>query len=227
MHFSRNLKIAAIALATLTVSIVASWTFVFVPPSLQISLAGVAGCSATQEQWRQNSDEHFEEVKFWELAMAQMYRFREQIWPRLEVSDWLLDSGTPLHLLLTMSDSSPDVCDSEILSLFEHYLISGVDVNAYDDYGITAIHQAVIFRKVKFVQLLVDYSADISLPVKIEGSPILGMDVSQIIEEFRSHSNDQNLKKISAIIKDANLTNRSNSFRPSASTGRAKARRLA
>ena len=155
--------------------------------------------------------------------MAQMYRFREQIWPRLEVSDWLLDSGTPLHLLLTMSDSSPDVCDSEILSLFEHYLISGVDVNAYDDYGITAIHQAVISRKVKFVQLLVEYSADISLPVKIEGSPILGMDVPRIIEEFRSHSNDQNLKKISAIIKDANLTNRSNSFRPSASTGRSKA----
>ena len=69
MHFSRNLKIAAIALATLTVSIVASWAFVFVPPSLQISLAGVAGCSATQEQWRQNADEHFEEVKFWELRM--------------------------------------------------------------------------------------------------------------------------------------------------------------
>ena len=148
-------------------------------------------------------------------TMAQIYRLREQIWPRLEVSDWLLNSGTPLHLLLTMSDSSPDVCDSEILSLFEHYLISGVDVNAYDDYGITAIHQAVILRKVTFVELLVEYSADIYLPVKIEGSPIFGLDVLQIIEEFQSHSNDQNLQIISTIITDANLTNRSNSFRPS------------
>ena len=224
MHFSRNLKIAAIALAIITVGVIASLAFVFVPPSLQISLAGVGGCSATQEQWRQNADEHFEEVTFWDLRMAQMYRFREQILPRLEVSDWLFDSGTPLHLLLTMSDSSPDVCDSELLSLFEHYLISGVDINAYDDYGITAIHQAVISRKVKFVQLLVDYSADISLPVKIEGSPILGMDVMQIIEEFRPHSNDQNLKKISAMIKDANLTKRSNSYRPSASTGHGQSR---
>lgn len=198
---SRRVGVIIFGLLVVTVFCAMLTFFVIVPPSVQISLAGVAGCEASQEQWRAHSDERFKRVEFWEERLAYIYRIHERFWPRLEVSDSAFEQGTSLHVLLTISDHSPKICDSVILPLFEHYIVSGVDINAYDHYGVTALHQAIIFRKVGFVEFLLENSADKSLPVKREEVSIHGMDALEIVEHFRPHSDDPKLKAITRILE--------------------------
>jgi len=170
--------------------------------SIQITIAGIAGCEASRSDWKESSVEYFDRIASWEMLLARTYRIRERLFPRLTIEDSFTESTTPLHLLLSSAHGSPRVCETQILPLFHHYLESGVEVNAYDHYGITPLQEAVIYRKERFVELLLRYGADPNLTVKKPDLPIYEMSTMQMAEHFHAHSSDLELERIIRLMRN-------------------------
>ncbi len=81
--------------------------------------------------------------------------------------------------------------DSEIkyvLRFAQRAINDGADVNNLAGYGLTALHEAVLFNSTIAAKFLISNGADCNIPVEREGKPINGMGALQMAEFISTKS---------------------------------------
>ncbi len=173
---------------------------ILVPDSVQIYMAGVAGCEFDEEKIASN-DADFEELKFWEPSLSRYYRLREWVMGGDPVIvDDVAGTISPYHALLTAHGRYGALCDTNIRALFQRYIDQGVPVNQISSLGCTPLHEAVIVKSVELVKLLMQAQADVSLPVQSEDSQTKGMTALEIAQLFESKNDDANIQLILGLL---------------------------
>ena len=185
--------------------IIATAAFLFflsetlIPESLRITLASVAGCNITQEQL--NKEEQFYDSElFWVIPYSYMQRGRYSVFPpKAVVNDGIVEEITSLHILLTTSSAFEGKCDEQILSMFHSFAKSNFNINHESLLGLTALHEAVILKKVEFAEVLVSSGASLEIKNNFEGV-INGMTAKEMAEFFYSKRKSDELSKIISIL---------------------------
>jgi hypothetical protein len=171
-----------------------------VPKSIRVSLAGVAGCDFPEERLKRD-DPNFKGVQLWEIPFSYVQRIRYLMFPPTEIiNDQFSDNITPLNLLLTSSTGYYGKCDEQILALFKRVSANGVSIDHYTPQGLTAIHEAVIFKRVEFLSILLKSGANSTLKTKYEGS-INNMTALEIAMFFNSKKESEELTTIIKILQ--------------------------
>ena len=176
--------------------------FKFMPTSIQVYFAGIAGCDLSDEVLGKD-DPKFEGVKFWEPPLAQIYRWKQLVVSEdFVVNDSLSTNESVYHILLTASDNTKYTCDNEIITFVKHYFELGAPVDHMNDRGFTPIHEAIITGNVNFVSLLKDLDSNLNLKVIKAGSPVDDFNSRELAQYFlEKNPGDKRWEEISETIK--------------------------
>ena len=115
------------------------------------------------------------------------------------VNDGIVEEITSLHILLTTSSAFEGKCDEQILSMFHSFAKSNFNINHESLLGLTALHEAVILKKVEFAEVLVSSGASLEIKNNFEGV-INGMTAKEMAEFFYSKRKSDELSKIISIL---------------------------
>ena len=171
---------------------------VFVPPSIQVYLASVAGCDIDQQALAAE-DPQFEQIKWWEYPLMHIYKFEKLYFAsEFVITDFVTQNASVYHLLLVASDETKSTCNKEIFSLLNSYSKLGAPIDHYSDNGLTPLQEAVITKNVPFIKVLLMNGADLSLKTRISRPSIKGLDAIELAEYFVSKK-PSNLK-INAVL---------------------------
>lgn len=162
----RRTKIVTSSILSILVGLYAG-CFTLVPHSLRLYLASIATCDDLGEVLAEKSNPEFEEIQFWEIPLARLYRGKYwYLGGPTKVNDELSGDSNVFTIFLTAADRTDGNCDTEILELQQRYLDGSRSLDDYDVTGYTALHQAIIFHKAAFVAAYLKGGADRSLPVR-------------------------------------------------------------
>jgi hypothetical protein len=78
------------------------------------------------------------------------------------------------------------------LGLINLFLNRGIDINAYNSKGTTALHEAVLLNKIELIQFLVERGADLHKPILDTGeSRVNALTPLQFAEWLQQHSSER------------------------------------
>jgi len=163
---------------------------ILVPPSVQVYIAGVAGCKNLNAALIEN-DARFKQVEYWERPLALVFRWKQMLFGgSFIVTDFLTNNESVFHILLTASDNTNRLCDGEILGLVAQYHKLGAPIDYYNERGYTPLQEAVITGNENFVRVLLSLGADKTLRTRGSHTSIYDMNAIEIAEFFHSKNPD-------------------------------------
>ena len=186
-------KVVILSFVIAVAAVLYGATKIFIPPSIEIYFASVAGCKFDEKALSEN-DSQFEKIKLWEYPLMHAYRFKHWYLSRnYIVSDWLVENQSVFHILVTSSDNTLGMCDENIIRMLKRYKEHGAPINHYNSQGFTALHEAVILQNISLSKALVESGSNVELRVNSSTSSINGLNVREIIELFASKNPNQHV----------------------------------
>lgn len=196
----RPLGIALLASAA-AAAITVFTAFFVVPPSVQVFLAGMAGCDVPDDLVAVRGPE-FRRFFLTIRPVAALYRLKEahSDGPYI-LNDEFADDLSVYHALVTAAEATGGRCNAEVTQLAERYIELGAPMDHYNRRGLTALHEAVMFGQVDLVRVLVLNGADGQLRVRATDTPLYGMTSVEIAEYMTARTRNASRDAIVALLR--------------------------